>query len=148
MEVEIKLLMQEDITDFRELINVFEAVFEMKGFSKSNSNHLLSVLAKGNFLALVAKVDDKVIGGLTAYILDQYYSEKPLAYIYDLAILNKYQRQGIGKNLIKHFTGYCKENSFKEVFVQADKIDNYALDFYRSTAITKQEDVVHFSYLL
>jgi aminoglycoside 3-N-acetyltransferase I len=148
MNLEIKLLSQQDIKDFIELIGTFEEVFEMKGFVRPSNEYLEIILTKPNFLSVVAKADNKVLGGLTAYILDQYYSEKSLAYIYDLAILNKYQRQGIGKALIKYFTEYCEENGFEEVFVHADRSDGYALDFYRSTKATKEEDVVHFSYTL
>ncbi len=148
MEIEVKLLSQRDIDDFIELINVFEDVFEMKNFSKPDNNYLQYVLTKPDFLTLVAKADKKVVGGLTVYILDQYYSTKPLAYIYDLAVSKEFQGQGIGKILIKYLTDYCRENGFEEVFVQADRIDNYALAFYRSTNATKEEDVIHFSYSL
>lgn len=88
------------------------------------------------------------MGGLTVYILDQYYSKKPLAYIYDLAVLKEFQRKGIGKQLIKHVVEYCAENGFEEAFVQADRADAYALDFYRLTNPTSEQDVVHFNYFL
>jgi aminoglycoside 3-N-acetyltransferase I len=96
----------------------------------------------------VAKADNQVIGGLTAYIIDQYYSEKPLVYIYDLAVLEEYRRRGIAKSLIKYFTDFCKEKGFEEVFVQADRVDEEALSFYRSTGANVEEDVIHFTYSL
>jgi len=71
-----------------------------------------------------------------------------LAYIYDLAVLKDFRRKGIGKMLIKRLTDYCKKNGFDEIFVQADRVDGYALDFYRLTNPTNEEDVVHFSYLI
>ena|ERR1700722_14450818 len=146
METEIKILSKKDISDFSELINVFIEVFEMKNFSKPGDDYLEKILTKPNFLVLIAKADDKVLGGLTVYILDQYYSQNPLAYIYDLAVLKDFQRKGIGKALIKHLTDYCKKNGFDEVFVQADRIDAYALEFYRLTKPTNEEDVIHFYY--
>ncbi len=97
---------------------------------------------------MVAIAENQILGGLTVYILDQYYSEQPLAYIYDLAIAKKFQRQGIGKKLITALREYCNENGFEEVFVQADKADDIAIDFYRSTKITAEEQVVHFYYKL
>lgn len=148
MKIEIKILSDQDIDDFVELIRVFEDVFEMKDFIIPDSKYLRNILAKPNFLTLVAKDGGKVLGGLTVYIIDQYYSQKPLAYIYDLAVLKKYQRKGIGKTLIKYLTDYCKKNGFEEVFVQADRIDDYALAFYRSTNPTDEEDVAHFYYSL
>lgn len=148
MNIAIKRLSNGDIGDFAELINVFADVFERENFTKPNVTYLETVLANRNFLTLVAKTDTRVLGGLTAYILHQYYSEKRLVYIYDLAVLKQFQRQGIGKALIHHLINYCKENGFQEVFVQADKVDGYALEFYRSTNATNESDVVHFSYWL
>ena len=148
MEIEIKILSSHDTDDFAELINVFEDVFEMKNFIKPSDDYLQQLLAKPDFLTLVSKVDNKVVGGLAVYIINQYYSKKPMAYIYDLAVLKKFQRRGFGKTLIKYLTEYCKEKGFEEVFVQADRIDEYALHFYRSIKPTSEEDVVHFNYSL
>lgn len=146
--MEIKKLNSQDIDEFVSLIRVFEDVFEMENFSMPNQEYLSNVLTKPDFIVFVAIIESQVIGGLTAYTLEQYYSEKPLAYIYDLAVMTKYQRQGIGKKIIGAMTKYCKERGYEEVFVQADKVDDYAIDFYRSTPITAEEEVVHFYYSL
>lgn len=146
MQIEIKKLQAQDLDEFIGLIEVFEDVFEMKNFSMPDKKYLQNVLTKPGFIVFVAIKEDQVIGGLTAYTFDQYYLKKPLAYIYDLAVRTNYQRQGIGKKLISGITKYCEENGFDEVFVQADKVDTYALDFYRSTQITGEEQVVHFYY--
>ena len=148
MKTEIKILSNKDIEDFAELIDVFEEVFEMKNFVKPANNYLQKVLAKPGFLVLIAKAKGKVLGGLTAYTLDQYYSQKPLAYIYDLAVLKDFQRKGIGKMLMKCLAEYCQENGFDEMFVQADRVDKYALDFYRLVNPRNEEDVIHFTYSL
>jgi aminoglycoside 3-N-acetyltransferase I len=92
--------------------------------------------------------EQKIIAGLTVYVLDLYYSEKPLAYIYDLAVLPEYQRIGVGKKLVGFTNEYCRQKGFEEVFVQADKADIHALDFYRSTGPTNEEPVIHFYYKL
>jgi aminoglycoside 3-N-acetyltransferase I len=146
--MEIRKLSSDDIDRFTELILVFADVFVMQDFSLPHKEHLLEVLAKPDFMVFVAIEDDRVIGGLTAYTLHQYYAEKPLAYIYDLAIRTKYQRQGIGRKLIAEINAYCQANGYEEVFVQADKADDYALDFYRLTKPTNEEEVVHFYYAL
>jgi aminoglycoside 3-N-acetyltransferase I len=146
--MEIKKLNGQNIDEFVDLIRVFEDVFEMENFSIPNKEHLKNVLTKPGFIVFVATIESQIVGGLTAYTLEQYYSEKPLAYIYDLAVKTKYQRQGIGKKLISEMIKYCRERGFEEVFVQADKVDDYAIDFYRSTPITAEEQVVHFYYSL
>lgn len=147
-EVDIQVVKSDDLETLNQLISVFEEVFEMKNFKRPTTGHLLKLLRKETFFAVVAKVRNRVVGGLTVYILDQYYSERPLAYIYDLAVLTDYQRKGIGRSLIE-FTKECgKRRGFEEVFVQADKVDEHAVKFYRSTRVTEEEQVIHFYYTL
>jgi len=146
--IEIKKLEKENLSEFIELITLFEAVFEMKDFSIPATNYLQKLLNRDDFGVFVAKLDGKVVGGLTTYVLEQYYSKKPLAYIYDLAVDTSLQRKGIGKNLISATRHFYKNEGFEEVFVQADKADDYAIDFYRKTNPTKEEQVVHFCYKL
>ena len=146
--MEIRRLTGKDLEQFVELILVFEDVFEMQNFQLPQKEHLRSVLAQPGFLVFVALEEDAVVGGLTVYTLPQYYATKPLAYIYDLAVRRNRQRQGIGQKLIAEVNRYCRENGYEEVFVQADKVDDYALDFYRLTKPTNEEEVVHFYYKL
>jgi aminoglycoside 3-N-acetyltransferase I len=147
MSVEIKKLGKQDIDQFKRLILVFERVFEMHHFKMPGDGYLQQLLEKDSFFVFVALMDDQVIGGLTSYTLQQYYSTKPLVYIYDLAVQTEFQRKGIGKMLIAGINAYCKENGVEEVFVQADEDDAHALDFYRSTG-ARPEKVVHFYYPL
>ena len=145
--IHYKKLTKGDDEYFIDLIGLFEDVFEMQNFKIPEQEYLRKLLSKENFLVFVALLENKVIGGLTAYTLDQYYSTKPLVYIFDLAVKREFQRQGIGKNLISTINAYCQETGVEEVFVQADLVDDYALDFYRSTGGIP-EDVVHFTYPL
>ena len=148
MKTEIEILKSNDIDKRNELISVFANVFEMENFKRPSETHLEKVLSSDNFIAVIAKTKDKVIAGLTVYFLDQYYSDRPLAYLYDLAVLKAYQRKGIGKQLIEFTNKYCSQQGFEELFVQVDKVDNHAIDFYRLTKPTREEDVIHFSYTL
>jgi aminoglycoside 3-N-acetyltransferase I len=148
MNLEIAKLGPADVDMFTELIKIFSEVFEMKDFNPPVKSHLQNTLNKPGFMAFAATIDSEIVGGMTVYILDQYYSEKPLAYLFDLAILKKYQRRRIGTELIGFLKDYCRYEGFEEIFVQADVVDDYALEFYRSTGITEEEDVRHFYYLL
>lgn len=146
--MEIEIVSKDNTNDFVQLIKVFEKVFEMQDVVLPDDQYLLSLLQKDNFLAVVAKENQKIVGGLTVYILEQYFTVRPLAYVFDLAVLHKYQRKGIGKKLMGFVTNYCRENGFEEVFVQADRVDGYVVDFYRKTLPTQEEDVLHFYYTL
>ncbi len=96
-------------------------------------------------MVFVALSNGAVVGGLTSYILAPYYSEKPLAYIYDLAVLTSYQRKGLGKMLIANITDHCQKQRFEGIFVQAELVDEHAIDFYRSTGGI-EEQIAYFYY--
>ena len=147
MAFDIRKLNKQDLNTFIALIRVFEDVFEMENFLMPEEKHLQQLLAKDSFFVFVALSGNEVVGGLTAYTLEQYYSTKPLVYIYDLAVKTRYQRQGIGRKLMAAINEYCKNTSVEEVFVQADEIDDYAIEFYQATG-GNAEKVVHFTYPL
>jgi len=148
MNLELKILQANDLEDFKTLLQIFEEVFGMQNFTLPSEQHLRKLLNKETFYALIAKTEDQIIGGLTVYVIDQYYSERPWAYILDLAVLENYQRKGVGRKLIAFTNQHFKEKGFEEVFVQADEVDAYALDFYRLTQPTEEEKVRHFYYKL
>ncbi len=147
-KINIRVLGKDDIFSFIELVKLFEVVFEMKDFVIPDEAHLSKLLKRDGFEVIIAELDSVIVGGLTLYVLEQYYSPAPLAYIYDLAVSNELQRQGIGQKLIAFTRDYYKKKGFEEVFVQADKVDDYALRFYRKTEPTEEEDVSHFYYHL
>jgi len=148
LPISISKLGKDDLDRFIALIRLFEVAFDMKNFELPNTHHLRKLLSRSDFFVFVARLGDTVVGGLTAYTLEQYYAEKPLAYLFDLAVAVEHQRQGIGRKLVAALNGCCAQEGFKEVFVQADLADDYALDFYRSTRPTAEEEVIHFSYSL
>ncbi|MEM1135477.1 MAG: GNAT family N-acetyltransferase [Bacteroidota bacterium] len=148
MEVEVNKLSANERFSFKKLIKLFEEVFKMEDFILPSEEYLKKLLAKPDFMVFIASSEEKIIGGVTVYTLEQYYHTKPLAYIYDLAVSISFQRKGIGRQLINAVNNHCREQGFEEVFVQADKIDDYAIDFYRKTKPTNEEDVSHFYYTL
>jgi aminoglycoside 3-N-acetyltransferase I len=142
----IRTLKPDEVNTFIDLIKIFESVFQMKDFQVPDILHLGRILSNDSFKVVIAEDGNKVIGGATIYTLDQYYSTQSLAYIYDLAIRQEFQRIGIGKKIIVYIKEYYHDKRVEEVFVQADEVDEYALDFYRSTNPTAEEKVRHFYY--
>jgi aminoglycoside 3-N-acetyltransferase I len=68
MNFHIKKLTADDINKFIELITLFESVFEMKDFTLPDEKYLRQLLAKEEFIVLAALSNDKIVGGLTAYL--------------------------------------------------------------------------------
>ena len=146
MHISIRVLAQSDIEAFLELIHLFEDVFEMQDFTAPDIDHLQEILAKPGFNVIGAFDGELLVGGLTVYTLDQYYSARPLAYLFDLAVATRYQRQGVGRKLMAFTTAYFREHGYDELFVQADRVDAHALEFYRGTNPTQVDEVIHFTY--
>lgn len=146
MSISIHLVQPSQLRDFDALLSVFAEAFEMENFKRPDAAYLQTLLSRDNFLVIVATAQDKIVGGLTVYLLPQYYSAKTQAYIYDFAVAPAYHRQGIGRQLMQFFAEYCRRNGFETAFVQADEEDAHALEFYRATRATRENAVRHFTY--
>jgi aminoglycoside 3-N-acetyltransferase I len=143
--MEIKKLDIQEISEFQDLINIFKDVFD-NDRPMPNSIYLRKLLLNQDFMAFVVKVKNKVIGGLTIYVLHSYYAEKPIAYIYDVGITPSHQGQGLGKLLISEVCRYCKANGFEDAYVEAEADDIKAISFYRKTKYSNEMNATHFTY--
>jgi aminoglycoside 3-N-acetyltransferase I len=141
---EMKRLGKEDLWTFTSLIDLFNTVFEEEPKIGSEANSL-RLLNNQYFVAIAALDKNAVIGGLTAYELPMYYSDRSEVFLYDLAVKAEYQRMGIGKGLIRNLKEYCTTKGIKEFFVMAHAEDEHAIEFYRATS-GKGEKVVNFVY--
>ncbi len=146
MDTAIKFLTPRDLNHFKELVRVFSIVFEREEFNMPSDNHLQQILQREDFLCVVALHNDRVVGGLAAYLLQSYYAEKPVVYIYDVGVLADQQRKGIGKELVTRLINTCRDRGFEEIFVQAEGGDLHAIEFYSGTELKIEADVKHFSY--
>ncbi len=142
---DIKRLTKADLSSFELLINLFNAVFDEKEPAIGLKTNLEKLLGNSEFIALAAVSENKIVGGLTAYVLPLYYSEQSEIFLYDLAVKPEFQRIGIGKGLIRYLKEHCAMNGIKEFFVMAHEEDEFAIDFYHSTG-GKGEKVMTFVY--
>jgi len=136
------------VDTLKQLLRVFgEAFDEIETYqdSISSDEYLYSLLNSDNFIALVAAVDDKIVGGLAAYVLKKFEQERSEIYIYDLAVLDGYRRQGIATGLINKLGEIARELGSYVIFVQADVGDDPAIKLYES--LGTREDVHHFDIL-
>ena len=146
MDIIIEQLQNEDSKSFLELVRIFASVFEMDGFVDPGEDHLLKILRSEHFGVFVARSGNRVVGGLTLHVLENYYEPKPAAYIYDVGIEKSFQRKGIGSQLMDAVMDYCRENGFKEAWVEAETDDIHAVNFYRKTKHSQLLNATHFIY--
>jgi aminoglycoside 3-N-acetyltransferase I len=143
----VKQLTENDVSAFSDLIKLFHEVFETQAEQEASSSYLAKLLARNDFLVFVALDQNEVVGGLTGYVLEQYYGEYSEVYIYDIAVKNALHGKGIGKKLIEALRNYSLKKGFKVIFVEAHEEDIDAVEFYRRTG-GEEEKVVHFNYVL
>lgn len=100
------------------------------------------LLARKDFIPLVAVADGRVVGGLAAYVLQKFEQERSEIYIYDLAVDEAYRRRGIATGLINKLRKIAREIGAWVIYVQADHGDEPATRLYES--LGKREEVLHF----
>ena len=140
-----KQITSSDTDVLRDLLAVFGLAFEdvhTYQDAQPSDEYLAALLAKLDFIALVALSEDKVVGGLAAYVLQKFEQERSEVYIYDLAVLEKHRRKGIATKLINELKLIAKEKNAYVIYVQADQGDIPAIKLYESLGV--KEDVHHF----
>ena len=127
------------------LLTVFGAAFgdpHTYGAKRPRSAYLATLLDSDDFIALVARVEGNVVGGLAAYVLRKFEQERSEIYIYDLAVAEAYRRKGIATALIEEFRRIAAARGAYVIFVQADQGDDPAIQLY--SRLGAREDVLHF----
>lgn len=143
--MEIKKLNSDDVASFQNLVEIFKEVFE-NDEDIANSEQLKKLLSNPDFFVFVVTINNKVIGGLTIYVLNRYYNSQPIAYIYDVGIEPNFQGKGFGKALITEVCNFCKLNGFENAYVEAESDDIDAVNFYRKTKFSSEMNATHFTY--
>ena len=91
-------------------------------------DYLVWLLEQDSFWAIAAFVGDDI----AAHTLPMTRSPSPEVFIYDLAVRQDHQRQGVGSRLVLDLREAVAAAGCGEVFVAADNEDKHALDFYRT----------------
>ena len=142
--IKILRIQENGIERFIELVEILNDAFEQPK-KVASERQLKKLLNAPNFHAIAAIMEDKIIGGLTAYELEQYYTDKSELYIYDIAVKAELRNQGVGKELIDYLKDYSTKNEIEVIFVEAHSEDEQAVKFYEST-FGKSEKVDHFNF--
>lgn len=144
----VRVLGSSDIQAMREMLVAFGEAFEDKPTytqHQPTDTYLKELLSSPTFIAVAALSEAKVIGGLAAYALPKFEQARSEIYIYDLAVLERYRRQGIATAMIQELKKLAKSLGAYVIFVQADHGDDPAINLY--TKLGVREDVLHFDIL-
>lgn len=104
--------------------------------------YVKGLLEQNDFICLVAMENSQVVGGLAAYELKKFESQRSEIYIYDLAVSLPHRRKGIATRLIGELKRLGKARGAWVIFVQADYGDDPAISLYEK--LGAREEVLHF----
>jgi aminoglycoside 3-N-acetyltransferase I len=141
----IQKLDRQDVQPARALNAMFGVAFgeaDTYGGQPPADEYLRDLLGKEHVIALVALADGNVVGGLVAYVLDKFERARREVYIYDLAVAERYRRQGIATALIERLRGIAATLGAWVIYVQADYGDDPAIELYEKLGV--REEVLHF----
>lgn len=127
------------------LLDVFGEAFddvETYGGARPDAAYLERLLARDDFIVLVALKGGEVVGGLAAYELKKFERKRSEIYIYDLAVAAANRREGIATALIVELRRIAVTRDAHAIFVQADLDDAPAIALYEG--LGKREEVLHF----
>ncbi|MET3176709.1 UNVERIFIED_ORG: aminoglycoside 3-N-acetyltransferase I [Arthrobacter sp. UYCu721] len=124
-------LVRGDLSAARDMFAMMAAVFA-EDAEPLTDDYLVWLLDRDSFWAIAAFAGDDIVGGITAHTLPMTRSPSSEVFIYDLAVRQDHQRQGVGSRLVLELRDAAAAAGFGEVFVPADNEDKPALDFYRA----------------
>jgi len=148
MAISCRRLQSGDTAPLRALLNVFRVAFaepDSERQHEPDDGYINTLLSDPTCVVLVACNDhDEVVGGLVAYELRKFERPQSELYLYDLAVDERYRRQGIATQLIERLGRIGAAAGAYVIFVQADTVDAPAVALYTKLCISIEADVLHF----
>jgi len=145
MGTQFRQLNHQDLALMNRLLDCFGKAFDEEdvyGSRRPDIEYMERLLQGDSFIAIVALKNNHVIGGLAAYELKKFEQKRSEIYIYDLAVDDEHRREGVATGLIEALQPIAKERGAWVIFVQADYVDEPAVQLYTKLGI--REDVLHF----
>jgi ribosomal protein S18 acetylase RimI-like enzyme len=90
-------------------------------------------LADRRNVLLVAYSGADPVGFLRGTALGQLHNRRPQMFLYEIGVLAKFRRRGVGRALIARLLTYCRARDFEEVFVLTSPSNTAAVGLYRAT---------------
>ncbi len=143
MNYEIKRLQHSDVEDLKKLLMVFSRVFHDTENDLPEDAYLQAQLEKQEVYIIAASDKEEIVGGLVGYEFALPSKKEKELYLYDLAVDERYRRQGVASALISELKACAGKNGVALIFVEAETKDAEAVSFYSSQR-GRQTSVEHF----
>ena len=146
MKVTIHRLAASDVLRARELLKRFQIDDGEGPVVESSDSHLQELLSREDLHIVVAVVNKKVVGGLTAYEMDEWKKPTRKMFFYEIGVAEDYRSQGIGSALIEELKKICSERGIKEMYVLTDAENTAANRLYSKTGGVSDPSCVLYDY--
>lgn len=123
MDYTIKKLLPTDVALAKALIEAWHTNDGATQVIYPREKYLSKILHKKSFHTYVALVNDKVVGGLTAYEMDMFDTEETEMFLFEIGVNKAVRQQGIATTLIEALKQTCLKKNITTIFV-ATSIDN------------------------
>lgn len=116
------------------------------GFAEEESLRLF--LANPDCWLFAAMAENRIVGFAYGYALQRLNTERKMLYIHEVGVLEEYQRQGIGTQLILKVKEACRAENICKMFLCCYQNNRGANALYRKTggqtcAESRGEDTVY-----
>jgi len=136
------IIRKANLKDIKEIAKLMLDEFKRPPFNERAS--LNSVLKSLNFYFKIGKiyvaVIEKEITGVVVFKIEQYW-EGPVIIIEDLAVKERYKKQGLGKLLMNKVEDYADKNKIKGIYFKTNK-KSPAVKFYQKHGYKIRKDIV------
>ena len=127
MELNFEQLQEQDIVQLRGISDEFSDI---------DIKNVKPFLAEKQNIALVAKLDDKIIGLLFGYSLTDFDGGTTQFYIYSVDIHTEYQGRGYGSQFVRFAVEWAKDNGFRMCSIYADEDNKRASRVYEKAGMS------------
>ncbi|WP_335673627.1 AAC(3)-I family aminoglycoside N-acetyltransferase [Tsuneonella dongtanensis] len=141
----MRRLSSDDVSAMRSALDVYADSFDdvpSYRAAQPDDTYLERLLARDDFIQLVAADGGTIVGAMSAYVLPKFEQARSEIYIYDLAVDENWRRQGIAERMIEHLKSIAGDVGAWVIYVQADHGDEPAIALYAK--LGSREDVIHF----
>ncbi|MCK5125350.1 MAG: GNAT family N-acetyltransferase [candidate division Zixibacteria bacterium] len=113
-----------------------------------DAEHLTDLCDSKDTYVIAAFDDANPAAFLIAYLLPRLAELKPMMLFYEIEVLEKYHRRGIGTALIDKLKEYCQEIGICKMWVLTNESNIAAMKLYQSTGgkLAADDDMVMFVY--
>jgi aminoglycoside 3-N-acetyltransferase I len=127
----VRRLGASDVALAQQTLQLMTEVFD-EGGRRLSASYVAALLARADLWIVAALLDGTPIGGITGHVLPMTRDESLELFIYDLAVHEAHQRQGVGRALVETLCRDAAAAGIPVAFVPADVEDDHAVAFYHA----------------